>query len=854
MHDGTNYPIKADSDFYTHLPFGCLTVTPAGVIRRANLAAVRLLASDVDKLVNSSVWTCLDLNHHKKYKRIIEACSATGEVIDSHLRFVNGDGTLFWARVRCTVAVENNNRTLCHLLLDDGLEYGRIEKERELVAELMVQLNSASDLNMAISRLTRSLQHWSGCEAVGVRLRRGEDYPYLESRGFSPEFVRMENRLCLVDEKGSVVRDSSGKAMLECMCGNVLSGKVDPLKPFFTEGGSFWCNDASQLLAGMSDAGHQAGLRDGCTRGGYASVALVPLRVGDKTLGLLQFNDRRPNRFTKGHIVHYERIAEILSLALSKRQTEEDLKKSECKFRAFAAYTYAMETWRRPDNSCGYVSPSCERVTGYPAQAFLDNPNMIEEIAHPDDQAMLREHFHHVLQEQDQHNTGLEFRIVTPGGETRWLSHSCTAIYGEDGTWLGRRGSYRDITKLMLAEQGRARLERKLRQVHKQKSLERMAGAIVHHFNNKLHVVQLYLQLAMEGLPSDSPSYYNISAALGATEKASEVSRLMHTYLGHATGTRDPFDLAALCREHLDQLVTTLPQWITLKTDLPTSGPIIDTNKEEIYQILSKLVVNAREATEGKNGFIQIRIGVVAAAEIPAVHRFPGDWRPEDTSYARLEVQDNGCGLSDREMENAFDPFYSTKFTGRGLGLPVVLGLTQAHHGVVTVDSAPDGGSTFSVFFPLSVAETVQEHQAKNGLVTEGEQSAGKVLVVDDDDVVREINSTLVSMLGYEVLTAKDGQDALDIFCNNKDEIRLVLSDFAMPHINGVELFSAIRKLSPGIPVIIASGYSVDLVMGEAGAERPQYYLGKPFTIKELRKVMAMALDEESAERKKHKS
>jgi len=724
-------------------------------------------------------------------------------------------------------------------------ESKRLSGERELVAELMLQLSSAPNFNEGIANLTRFLQSWSGCEAVGIRLRSGDDYPYCETRGFPAEFVRLENSLCGHEGDGELIRDIEGNPVLECMCGNVLSGRVDPSLPFFTEGGSFWSNNTTRLLASTTRAERQTRTRNRCNGEGYESVALIPLRTDREVMGLVQLNDRRPGRFSFEFITHIERIANILALTMARMQAEEEVRKSEEQFYTLAAFAYAMETWRLPDGTFRYVSPSCERVTGFPAEAYLANPELLEDIVHPKDKEIFSDHVCHVMggEGKNDRNGELEFRIITPDGQVRWLSHSCSPIYDKDGRWQGRRGSYRDITKRIETEKAKEGLEKKLYYLEKQKSLERMAGAIVHHFNNKLHVIQVYLKLSMDTLPIHNASRYNMAAALDAAEKASEVSKLMLTYLGQAQGKREPLDLARICRAYYGKLKNSLPKNVELEMDLPVDGPTVDTNEVQIQQILKRLVTNAYEATGTAKDTILLGVEMVSAADVPTTHRFPCDWVAEDSSYACLRVHDNGCGLSSEDLENAFDPFYSTKFTGRGLGLPVVLGLVQAHKGVISVESSPGAGSTFSIYLPLSVKDVSDiSHYSPARDRSAPITSEGKVLVVDDDDVVLEINSHLITMLGFEVLRARDGVEGIDVFKKHQSEIRFVLSDFAMPRKNGLEMASILRDMAPDIPVILASGYSEDLVMGGENADFPQYFLGKPFTLDELRDVVSVAL------------
>ena len=724
-------------------------------------------------------------------------------------------------------------------------ESKRVADERELIAGLMVQLSSASDFNEGMANLTGFLQSWSGCEAVGIRLRSGEDFPYCETRGFPAEFVRLENSLCVRDHEGELLRDSVGNPVLECMCGNILSGRFDPTLPYFTEGGSFWTNSTTRLLASTSETQRQTRTRNRCNGAGYESVALIPLRADREIIGLLQLNDRRPDCFTIEFIAHIERLADIIGLAMAKLQVEQDLRKNEKMFHTLAAFAYSMETWRLPNGHFLYVSPSCERITGYSAEAFRNNPGLLEDIVYPEDRDRVSDYLHQVMDRggENDSNEELEFRIVTRKGQVRWLSHSCAAIYDNEGRWQGCRGSYRDITGRMTMARENEALERKLHYLEKQKSLERMAGAIVHHFNNKLHVIQVYLQLSMDTLPVHNASRYNMAAALDAAEKASEVSKLMLTYLGQAQGKREPLDLAGICRAQYGNLKAILPRNVELKMELPKVGPIIDTNDVQIQQIAKRLLANAYEATGNRKGNIRLEVREVGIAEIPATHRFPCDWIPEDSSYACLQVHDNGCGLSEEDIENAFEPFYSTKFTGRGLGLPVVQGLAQAHRGVVTVESYPGSGSTFSVFLPTSMQKVPDSADVSATPAVPAQiPSRGKVMVVDDDEVVLEINSRLVEMLGYNVLQAHDGEEGIEVFRQHQAEILFVLSDFAMPQKNGLEMAALLREMAPETPVILVSGYSEDLVLGNVDTEYPKYFLGKPFTLQELREVVAVAL------------
>ena len=218
--------------------------------------------------------------------------------------------------------------------------------------------------------------------------------------------------------------------------------------------------------------------------------------------------------------------------------------------------------------------------------------------------------------------------------------------------------------------------------------------------------------------------------------------------------------------------------------------------------------------------------------------------------YACLEVMDEGCGIEDKDIENLFDPFFSSKFTGRGMGLAVVMGIVRAHGGVVTVESEPGRGSAFRVFFPLSGKEVLRQ-PAKAGndrdtlisvLSPADMEGSGTVLLVEDEESVREMARAMLTHLGFSVLEAKDGVEAVELYRERRDEIRLVLCDLTMPRMNGWETLTALRKLMPDIPVILASGYDEPQVMAGDHPEWPRVFLGKPYKFKELSDAIGQAL------------
>ncbi|MFH0995037.1 MAG: response regulator [Pseudomonadota bacterium] len=405
------------------------------------------------------------------------------------------------------------------------------------------------------------------------------------------------------------------------------------------------------------------------------------------------------------------------------------------------------------------------------------------------------------------------------------------------------------------AEVERVEIEAQNRQLQKAESLGRMAGAIAHHFNNQLQAVMGNLEMAMDDLPRGDNPIEILREAMQAARKASEVSRLMLTYLGQTTAKREPLDLSELCRRNLPLLCATLPNDVILETDLPSPGPAILANENQIRQVLTNLVSNAREAIHAAGSTIRLVVGPVSAVEIPESPRFPIGWLPQDTVYACLEVSDTGCGIPAADIEKIFDPFYTSNFTGRGLGLPVVQGIVRAHGGTVTVESEPGRGSIFRVFLPVTTtavlwrplpivlsAGTTGTFQMDKPEKTSKIEGSVTVLLVDDEEPVRKMARMMLTRLGVAVLEARDGIEAVAVFRQHRNEIGCVLCDLTMPRLDGWKTLEALREIAPGFPVILSSGFDKEQALAGIHSEWPQAFLGKPYKAKDLREAILQVL------------
>jgi signal transduction histidine kinase len=246
----------------------------------------------------------------------------------------------------------------------------------------------------------------------------------------------------------------------------------------------------------------------------------------------------------------------------------------------------------------------------------------------------------------------------------------------------------------------RIQAEKRILYLQKTESLGRMAGAMAHHYNNLLTSVMGNLEMAMEDLPEHSPIAVNLKQAMAAAERISKLGATMLAYLGQASTSREQLDLSETCHMAVSELQADIPSWIDLKTDFPVPGPAVPANAGEIVQIVKSLITNAWEAMEDRSGAIDLSIRRVHPKEIPSSQRHPMDFHPAGAAFACIRVHDTGPGIPENDMEKIFDPFYSTRFTGRGLGLPIALGTAKSMGGCITVASSPGNGTVFQVFIP----------------------------------------------------------------------------------------------------------------------------------------------------------
>ena len=328
------------------------------------------------------------------------------------------------------------------------------------------------------------------------------------------------------------------------------------------------------------------------------------------------------------------------------------------------------------------------------AQDHLLGQNWFEHFLPPGVREETFQNFKRIMAGETDSMQAYENAVLTARGEERILFWGNTVLRDDAGRVAGTFSSGIDVTD-------RKKMEEQLLRLQKAESLGRMAGAVAHHYNNLLQVVMGNLEMAMDDLPKMLHSYAEVEAALRASRRAANLGSVMLTYIGETFAKQDRVDLCELCRSSMPMLGLGMPKTVSLELDLPTPGPLVRVNSDQIRHLLSNLVVNAWEAMGENSGVVFLRVKVVSGESIPVLDRVPADFVPTAAAYACLEVVDTGCGIERNALNKLFDPFYTTKFTGRGLGLAVAQGTMKGHNGCMTVESEPRRGTVFRIYLPL---------------------------------------------------------------------------------------------------------------------------------------------------------
>ena len=454
-----------------------------------------------------------------------------------------------------------------------------------------------------------------------------------------------------------------------------------------------------------------------------------------------------------------------------------------------------------------YASPNVTRLTGAPGAPSWA---ALLEMVHADDVARLQRGVGEWLSKGQPARID-DFRVFDATGELRWVEIRFTRLDGPDGE-PGTIAVLRDVTERRMLEEDRKRLDHLLDQTQRLEVLGVLAGGIAHDFNNLLMPIVGESELAELQFQDQPQIRDRVSRIRMAADKAADLVRQMMVYAGGKPTDTAAVDLASETRDLLELMRTSMPPNATLDVQLAESA-VVTGDASQLRQVIMNLILNAAEAVGDEPGLVEVSV-------------------QPDGEKVRLVVRDNGCGMDERVRDHAFEPFYSTKFAGRGLGLSAAIGIVRAHAGELSVSSDPGVGSEFTVHLPAA-GET-------SALETEKDEHAGRfsgtVLVVDDDADVRETARNLLETLGFDVETAADGEEAMAMIA--RPRYVAILLDLVMPRLDGKAVLLAVRRTSPTLPVVLMSGFRPPTLASSFSGDPYTRFLSKPYQSRQLANML----------------
>jgi PAS domain S-box-containing protein len=492
------------------------------------------------------------------------------------------------------------------------------------------------------------------------------------------------------------------------------------------------------------------------------------------------------------------------------------------------------------DGELIFISASVETLLGYSEDELIGEKIVsLFDLVHPDDRDGIFALFENQTREPGSTIHFPPYRYKHKNGHWLWFS-TIGACYEAASGEVRYLEVTRDITREVQKEEERLELARQMQEAQRLESLGVMAGGITHDFNNLLTPILGSAELALFDLASDSPIRPRIEQIRRAAQRAAALTRQLLAYSGQGPVLVELLAVSQLVEEMGQLLEGAVSGKAALIYDLADDLPSVEADVAQLSQVVMNLITNAAEAVREGAGRITLRTGIVEAEKVDRRY-IVGQSEPTAGSYVFFEVVDDGCGMEVETQSKIFDPFFTTKFTGRGLGLAAALGIVQSHDGFIEIDSEVGRGTRFRVLFPAveRAAVTVDSWVVP----IDDWRDSGTVLVVDDDQGVRELLEATLCRAGLSVLLARDGREGVDLFRRHSDEIRAVVLDRTMPDIGGEDAFDEIRRIRSDVPIMLISGYSEERAAWHFIDKGLDAFLHKPFDPRTLLERIRRIID-----------
>jgi two-component system, cell cycle sensor histidine kinase and response regulator CckA len=525
-------------------------------------------------------------------------------------------------------------------------------------------------------------------------------------------------------------------------------------------------------------------------------------------------------------VVGFQAIARDIT---DRKRAEAALGESEMRYKDL--FDHATDGIYTHDLQGNYTSgnEAAIRMLGY-SRDELRRMN-IKDIVDPDYLSVVQENLRKKIQNGVKTTGPYEILVRSKDGAPLWLEVT-SRVMTKDGEPVAVHGTARDVTE-------RKRLEVRLLQASKMEAIGTLAGGLAHDFNNLLQIVLGYADLIVIGKEKQEKDYQRARLIHDAAMRGRDLVNRILTFSRRVETKPRPIDLNHELNQ-VDQLLRrTIPKMIEIELRLADNLRSINADPTQIEQILLNLAVNAAHAMPEGGRLVFETKNVRLDEEYCRTHL---ETKPGE--YVLLTVSDTGHGMEKEILDRVFEPFFTTKDRGEGtgLGLSMVFGIVKSHDGHISCDSKPGAGTVFKIYFPAAEVETAWDPEATLLMPSFGTET---ILLVDDEKAIRDLGNEILTAVGYTVLVASTGLEALDMYVKARDEISMVILDLIMPQMGGKQCLEELLKINPKLKVLIASGYSADVSTEESLASGARGFVRKPYNMKQLLSAVRHTLDME---------
>ncbi len=813
-----NIELKENQEKYCAIFEGAasliITISPDGTLINCNNRIQQLLGYSKDEAIGKPVTNFFHPDSHEKTEKLFKEIFENTEIFTGEFKMIRGNGEVITVNINSSALKDENNKNAkASCIIDDISDRKLFEKQQSFMKNILSILNRKNEWSKLVKDILIELKEFTEIEAVAIRHKKGGDYPYFESIGFPDPFIKKENFLCVSDSKGELIYDPDGKPLLECMCGNIISNRTDSSLDFFTEGGSFWTNSTTKLLAATTYKERQCHTRNYCNKAGYESVALIPLISENERIGLLQLNDKRPDRFNKDMIRFLEEIGSTIGIAFKRMESEKLIMESEERYRKlFESAKDGILILNYSNGEVVDVNPFLLEMLGFSHGKLIGKE--LWEIGFFKDIGISRDTFMKMKNKEYVRFKDMTAKIKN--GEIINIEF-ISNVYKVNNLKVVQC-SIRDITERKKSEEQLMIAKEKAEENDLLKTA--FLQNISHEIRTPMNAIVGFCGFLdnPDLLPEKRKEFTDIiiNCSVQLLSVITDIVSIATIETGQEKVNENKTNINSVCRLVYDQFFSKAQLKdveFNYNTRLSDTEAFVITDETKLIKVLNNLINNALKFTA--QGLINF------------------GYREKD-NYLEFYVKDTGIGIPSGFKEKIFERFYQTDYSstrqygGSGLGLSISRAYVELLGGTMWLTSKSGKGSVFYFTIPYkkAVSKGLSEKLPVHSEKSEFEKPV-TILIAEDEDFNFMLLEEILSDINITVIRAVNGMEAVEK-CKSNKHIDLVFMDIKMPVMNGYEATKKIKEFMPGLPVIAITAYSGETERAKALSCGCSDFISKP--------------------------